>query len=129
MRFSVREFFLIFDCFQDFMTLCQSMRCSMPGRKTYNQIWPALPSSGDIFFEVSALQLSDVIAFCPVLLPSTVLLLTNMQVYFALYSSEVYTITSNIITLSKVLNEFQVFIWFNFETHHYSSNLCEIGFK
>ena len=44
----------------------------MPGRKTYNQIWPVLPSSGDTFFEVSALQVSDVIAFCPVLLPSTV---------------------------------------------------------
>ena len=50
----------------------------MPGRKTYNQIWPVLPSSGAIFFEVSASQVSDVIAFCPVLLPSTVSTFLNV---------------------------------------------------
>ena len=54
------------------MTLCQSMQCSIPGRKIYNQIWPVLPSSGDILFEVSASQVSDEIVFCSVLLPSTV---------------------------------------------------------
>ena len=70
--FLFANIFFFFDCFQGSMTLCQSMRCSMPGRKTYNQIWPVLPSSGDIFFEVSASQVSDVIAFCPVLLRSTV---------------------------------------------------------
>ena len=53
------------------MTLCQSMQCSMPSRKTYNQIWPVSPCSRDMFFEVSALQVFDVIAFCSVLLPST----------------------------------------------------------
>ena len=54
------------------MTLCQSMQCSIPVRKRYNQMWPVLPSSEDILFEVSASQVSDVIAFCPVSLPSTV---------------------------------------------------------
>ena len=63
-------FFLIFDCFQGSMTLCQSMQYSIHGRKRYDQIWPVLPSSGDILFEVCASQVSDVIAFCSVLLPS-----------------------------------------------------------
>ena len=59
------------------MTLCQSMQCSIPKRKAYDQIWPVLPSSRDMFFEVSALQVSNVIAFCSVLLPSTVFLLSG----------------------------------------------------
>ena len=32
------------------MTLSQSMQCSIPGSKRYNQIWPVFPSSGEIFF-------------------------------------------------------------------------------
>ena len=54
------------------MKLCLSMQCSIPSRKTYNQIWPVPHSSQDMFFKVSALQVFDVIEFCSVLLPSTV---------------------------------------------------------
>ena len=42
-------------------------------------MWPVLPSSEDILFEVSASQVSDVIAFCPVSLPSTVVHVPGTQ--------------------------------------------------
>ena len=51
------------------------MQCSIPVRKRYNQMWPVLPSLEDILFELSASQVSDVIAFCPVSLPSTVVII------------------------------------------------------
>ena len=65
-------FFLIIDRFQASLTLCQSMQCSIPDRKTYNPIWPVSPSSRDMFLKVFASQVFDVIAFCSVLIPSTV---------------------------------------------------------
>ena len=48
------------------------MQWSIPGRITYNPIWPVLPNSQNMFFEMSALQVFNVIAFCSELLPSTV---------------------------------------------------------
>ena len=61
--FFVCDFFLIFSFFQVFMKLCQSMQCSIPGRKTYNPIWTVLPSSRDMFF-FGSVCIADVRCYC-----------------------------------------------------------------
>ena len=50
------------------MTLCQSMQCSIFGTR-------------DMFLEVSASQVFDVIAFCSVLLPSTVFIILFTKIW------------------------------------------------
>ena len=64
--------FYFFNCFLTSMLLCQSMPCLFTRLKTYNQIWAAWPTSQDIFSKVTASGVFDVIAFCSVILPSTV---------------------------------------------------------